>query len=164
MKGLSLLETIVVVAVIALLSLIGVNNINNFKNDAKADNLTNELISDLRAARSKSMNGELLSGEDKDDFDPENLPSYGISISGNNYFLIRKCIKADFTTCDTEPAIESFTLDPHFIVNVTPNGPIYFERITGITQDTIIFISDINGKYARQISISADFLILVTKI
>jgi Tfp pilus assembly protein FimT len=162
MKGVSLLETIVVVAIIAVLSIMGINNINNFKNDARMDNAANELISDIRLARSKSMNGELLGNESEDNFDPNGLPEYGLAVSGNSYQIIRRCLKDDGSDCNSEPAIESVNLGTEF--TISPGGIFYFERITGAAEEKIFTITDNNGNYGRQISISADFLITVTKI
>lgn len=162
MKGVSLLETIVVIAIIATLSIVGVNNINNFKNDAGIDNATNELISDIRLARSKSMNGELIGNEVVEDFDPTGLPEYGLVIISSGYQLVRKCLKADATTCDVETPIDSVNLGPEYII--FPDMSFYFERVTGNIENKTITITSQNGKYARQIFISADSLITVTKI
>ncbi len=167
MSGVSLIETIVVIAIIATLSTMGVNSFINFKNDSSIDNATNEFISDMKLARNKSMNGEILEGEKTEDFDPNGLPKYGLNISNNSYQLIRNCLKADgTTTCEGEPTIENINLDPEYTFSEDEDYTIefYFERITGKTEELTLTIEKKGGSYGRQISISSDFLITITKI
>ena len=162
MRGVSLLEVLVVVAIIAILSLIGVNTINNFKKDADLDNATSELISEIRTARGKSMNGELVGVEKEEDFESNGLPEYGLVIEADGYKLVRQCNKADGTNCSSESPLESVLIGSEF--SLSPEGSFYFERITGNFPGRNLTIIDKNKKYGRQISISQDFLITVTKI
>lgn len=162
MKGVSLLETVVVIALIAFMSTIGTNIFINFKNDTTIDNLTNELISDIKLARNKSMNGELLDGETANIFDPDGLPEYGLNLSANSYQIVRQCSKSgDVTACSGE-SIENFTVDPEYKLS-SSTGNFYFERITGKTDSLTLTVMQKNDKYGREITISSDFLITVSK-
>lgn len=171
MKGTTLLETMVVMSIISLLSLTGVNTINNFRREASLDNAANELVSEIRTARSKSMNGEILDEEDESDFvidlddgsSEYKLPEYGISFDGDKYQLIRRCVK-NGVDCASEEPLETVNLDSDHIF--TSPGNIFFERITGksdpITE--IITISEKAGTVGRTISISENFKIEIQKI
>ncbi len=161
-SGISLLETIVVIAIIAVLSLLGVNNINNFRKDAQLDNAVNEMVSDIRLARSKSMNGDVLGGETSEDFDQNGLPEYGIVLFSDSYQLVRKCLKHDGSTCSDEVPIEDIKIDPDY--TISPEGNFYFDRVTGNTDDMTILIEEKEGVEGRRVHISKDFNISITKI
>lgn len=171
MRGVSLIETIIVIAVISFLSTIGVNSFINFKNDATINNITDELISDIKLARNKSMNGELLQSESVSEFSLNGLPEYGLSITEGSYKILRECLKEDeITTCETE-ALENLqytddfkirAIDPQYKL-MSSNSEFYFERITGKTEGQTITVAQKDDKYAREIEISSDFLITVIK-
>jgi len=171
-KGTTLLETMVVIAIISLLSLTGVNTINNFRREASLDNAANQLVSEIRTARSKSMNGEVFEGEDEINFKIDlddgstiyRLPEYGISFDSDKYQLVRRCIKNDIDCVGEEP-LETVNLDSDHIF--TSPGNIFFERITGKSDPpttTTITISEKAGTMGRTISISEDFKIEIKKI
>lgn len=162
MKGVSLLEIIVTVAIVAVLSLMSINTINNFKTDASLDNTVNEFISEVRLARNKSMNGELLPSETEDDFDKDGLPEYGIMITSDSYKLIRKCLKADSSSCSGDSALETISLGTDY--NLSPEGSLYFDRISGNSSGFEISIVDKSGKNGRKVNINNDFTITVSKI
>jgi len=161
MKGVTLLETMVVIAIIAVLSLYSINNINSFRNDAVLDNTSTELVSELRFARSKSMNGELKENENEEEFDVDGLPEYGVSIHSDKYELVRKCLKLDADTCSGEAPVEATVIDPSY--SISPEGTVYFQRITGETPEKNLIVS-YKGVPKRQITISKGLLITITKI
>lgn len=170
MKGVGLLETIVVIATIAFLSTIGANSFINIKNDAEIDAITDELISDIKLARNKSMNGELLESETTDTFNTDGLPEYGISIFANSYKIIRQCIKADATDCSSEDlsVLEDFkvrNINPQYTLDTNvSDDKFYFDRITGKIDSTqTITIKEKNDKYKRNINISDNFVITVNE-
>lgn len=170
-KGVTLLEIIVVIALIAILSLFGVNTINNFKQDAGLDNAANELLSEIRVARSKSMNGEILADpatgktEEASDFSEYGMPAYGIRILADSYELVRRyvkfdgspvadeCIKGDGGLCEKVFLDDSFSL--------APIGSFYFERITGNFGGITLTIIEKKGGGGRKITITKDFSISV---
>lgn len=164
MKGVTLLETVVVIAIIAILSLFGVNTINSFKSDANLDNMTNELISQIRVARSKSMNGEILTGENEGNFGKDGLPDYGINILTHGYELVRKYVKGNGSAVNNECFIadgalcEKISLDDDF--SLVPEGSFYFDRITGNFSGITIALKE-KGVIKRNIIISKDFVITV---
>ncbi len=171
MKGVTLLELLIVIAIIATLSLIGTNSINSFKKEAVLDNTANELVSEIRIARSKSMNGEVFNGEKEDDFDPNDpnsLPEYGINILSDRYELIRKCVKAGGILCrggdpdEDEPPIEKNFIDDGLMLS--PEEELYFQRITGRMNAKTIELREKKGGGGRRISITDDFVITVSAI
>lgn len=162
MKGSSLLETVVVTAIIAILSLTSINSINNFRLNASLDNVSEELVSAIRLARNKSMNGELLPGEDESDFNPTGLPEYGMTFDTNGYQMVRNCLKSDGSNCATDPAIEIVNFNSEY--NLSPAGNIYFQRITGVSPNIQITIMEKSGKYGRLINASDEFTISVSRI
>jgi Tfp pilus assembly protein FimT len=157
MKGASLLETLVTIAIIAILTLMGVNTINNFRHSATLDNTANELLSYLRTARNKSVSGELLAGEDNDLFEDNGLPEYGITLLADGYRLIRRCQKSDATNCSTEPAIDSVSLPETY--SLSPEGSIFFERITGTSQNTSFTLTGRGGSVNFEINDNGAILI-----
>lgn len=170
MNGVSLLETIIVIALITTLSTMGINNFISFKDDATIDNITSELISDIKLARSKSINGELIGEEKAEDFDMQGLPEYGLNLTETDYKIIRRCLKADsVTTCETED-LESIQFTEDFKskpidsqYKLSPNERFFFNRITGETSEITLIITNNNG-FGREITISDKFLITVDKI
>ena len=160
--GVSLIETLVVISIITSLSLIGINTINNFRKDAILDTITNEFISAVRDARSKSMNGDLLPGESTHDFSDSGLPEYGLHITPDSYSVIRQCTRNNGTNCSTDAPLITITLDPNYII--TPAVSLYFDRISGDTTGKVINLREKNGNLGRQINITSNFVISVTKL
>jgi Tfp pilus assembly protein FimT len=157
MKGASLLETLVTIAIIAILTLMGVNTINNFRHSATLDNTASELLSHLRTARNKSVSGELLTGENENIFEENGLPEYGVALKAGGYSLIRRCQKADATDCSDEAAIESVVLPETY--NLSPEGSIYFKRITGTSQNTSFTLTGRGGSVQFEINDNGAILI-----
>ena len=167
MKGVTLLETMVVIAIISVLSVMGVNTINNFRKEASLDNAANEMVSMIRVARSKSMNGEVLIdlyGEPEKEtvFSETGLPEYGIEIFLNGYKLIRRYIKADEEFYTKEDVPDGVFLNDDYIF--VPEGYFYFARITGTSSSQTINIIEKGGSSGREITISEDFKIVIEKI
>lgn len=139
-EGTGLLELMVVVAIISTLSLIGVNSINSFRNAAALDNVVNELLSDIRVARNKSMNGELNEGESVADFTSDGLPEYGISINSDSYSLVRKCMKIDGSVCESDPPITTTEIPRDH--TLSPNTTFFFDRLSGSAPNTTLKVSN----------------------
>ncbi len=170
MKGFSLIELIIAIAIISFLSTIGVNTFINFKNETSIDNLAYELISDIKLARNKSMNGELLKDETEENFIPNNLPRYGLKMKKDTYQIVRQCSKTDGTTCDTEN-LENLEYTDDFKIRsisslyiLDPEIDFFFERITGKSDPITITLKEKSAKYGRKIEISSDFIIKISKI
>ena len=166
-KGISLIETVIVIAVIAVLSLIGTNTIINFKNDASMDSAVSELVSDIKLARNKSMNGEVFDEETVEDFHPDYLPEYGISLKNDHYTIIRKysILNEANETTEIKEDLENFYLDSDYVFSNEKDyqQELFFERITGKTSEQTFTLIKKDGKNTRQIVISSDFLITVSK-
>lgn len=161
MKGISLIELLVAIAIITTLSVVGTNSFINIKNDADIDAITDELISDIKLARNKSMNGELLEGELTDDFDEDGLPKYGINFTQNNYQIIRRCSKGgNLAACDGD-IIESIPVNSQY--KLLPETTLFFDRITGKSNSQDITVWQKDDKYKRDINISDNFVITVTE-
>lgn len=174
MKGISLIEIIVAIAIIASLSTIGTNTFINIKNDADIDAITDELISDIKLARNKSMNGEILESETENDFylsdDTSGLPEYGINITTNSYKLKRRCTKNDMSDCSTEDLSTIDDFKEREIGNMyenkymlEPSGEFFFKRITGNTSPITLTVKEKNDNYKRDINISENFVITITE-
>lgn len=161
MKGISLIELLVAIALITTLSVIGTNSFINIKNDADIDAVTDELISDIKLARNKSMNGEILESETEEEFDEGGLPEYGMKITANNYQIIRQCSKGGDTTACSGDIIENVAVNSQY--NLFPETTFFFSRITGISGSQVITILQKDGHYGREISLSENFVITITE-
>ena len=161
-SGITLLETVVVTAIIAILALIGFYNVNNFRKEAEIDNVASQLLSDIRVARSKSLNGELLEDEIPQDFDQDlnGLPKYGIEIYNEGYKLIREYKKPD-ESMQSGALIENIKINHGY--SLSPTESFYFERVTGNTGERTVLIEEKNGTRGREIHISPDSIITITK-
>lgn len=162
MRGATLLETIVVVAIITSLSLMGVNSINNFRKDTIINNIASELVSELRLARNKSINGELLEGEETGNFQENNFPEYGVKVNTDSYELVRRCVYSDGKICDADDSIEKISLDTDY--ELFPLGNVIFGRITGETVSTTLTIKEKTSGRGRLIEISNESIIFISKI
>lgn len=165
MKGVTLLETIVVIGIIAILSLAGVATINNFKRDASLDNAANELMSIVRVARSKSMNGEVLPGEmlnAENIFEENGYPEYGIEMKSDKYKIVRRFIKKGESEFTHEGVSEDYYLGSDYLLS--PEDTFYFSRITGDCGSKIIKISEKNGARGREVIVFPDFRIEIKQI
>lgn len=61
MRGFTIIEIVIAVAVIAILSVIAFNSFSSFKNEQELANVIEEVVSDLRLARSKTIASENFS-------------------------------------------------------------------------------------------------------
>ncbi len=169
-KGVTLLETVVVIGIIGVLSLMGINNINSFRREASLDNTANELVSMIKLARNMSMNGELIvdkntnQTEDLDVFRDDRLPEYGIEITEGSYELIRRCEKIDVPDdCSGDDLGERIYFADDYKIT---QGEMYFQRITGDCDPTCmsILIEEKEGTEKREIIISEDFTVTINNL
>ena len=134
-KGFTFIETLLVIAIISSLSIFGMMKISAFQKDAKIDSISNELLSTLKLARSKSELGEIPNSMVLDDFLPGKLPSYGVRSAGSGYEV--------FVSYETSLGPVSNSVNQ---VNSVPNEMglssfgVVFERLSGKTSDTEISI------------------------
>lgn len=128
-KGFTLLELLVVIAIMALLSIIGINNYISFQRDSQLTAFSEEFASILRTAKNKSVNAEILPGQELSDFDPDQLPFWGVAINSSNYILYENCIANDGSSCNQNVETKTFSSG----YTILPTGNITFERLSGKT-------------------------------
>lgn len=134
-KGFTLIEVVVVVAILAILSVVGIESIVEFQKNAVLEGTANEFASTLREARTKSISGELLSGETPDDFTNGGLPKYGVKIDATNYVLFREYQNAAGVKKED---LETFLIGDKLTLTPSP-GEIIFSRITGVGTGNMTF-------------------------
>lgn len=128
-KGFTLIETVVVIAILAILSFFGVENVIEFQKDSLLANTANEIASNTRQARTKSLNGELLGGEKPEDFTADGLPQYGIKINGQSYSLFRQYQRLSDSALQTQ-TIATFNVDNNLSL-IPDESAVIFDRKTG---------------------------------
>jgi len=129
-QGFTLIELIVVIAIASILSLFAYESITNFQYQSQVEASTQELLSTLRDAQSRSRSGQILPGETAGTFTTDGLPIYGVVLNGHSYSLIREA------TFQFPPSTPTPTPMPHLIdsaltVNLATVN-IMFSRITGL--------------------------------
>ncbi len=135
MKGFSLVETLVIITIITTIAVVSVETIINFQQQSLVESSAKELVATLRQAQGKSRAGELAQGEMAADFTTNGLPTYGVSLNGSNYALIRK---ATPVATGTEATL---TLESHVVsagVTFSPAGfTVMFARVSGLADSAL---------------------------
>lgn len=151
-KGFSLIETIVVFAILSVLALVGVESIIEFQKNALLEGTANEFASTLRSARTKSIAGQLLEGENPEDFEEQGLPKYGVRVEDETYFLFREYQLVG------EPSLRRDNLEAFIVINslsLSPSGgEALFNRVTGISSPITFTLQRSDGRGVREIEAS----------
>ncbi|MFH1971259.1 MAG: prepilin-type N-terminal cleavage/methylation domain-containing protein [Patescibacteria group bacterium] len=161
MRGFTLIETLVVIGIISILSLIGINTIVEFQKRSILSNSGQEFISSLKIAKSKSLAGELLPGENDETFESDGLPRYGVKVFNNSYTLFREYkLKGDLTVQRQD--LETSKVD--LTLSLVPNLEILFNRQTGFTSPVVFSLSRVNSTSGKEIDINSQGLITIKDI
>lgn len=157
-KGFTLIETVVVMGILAIISLVGVESIVEFQKNSVLDGSANEFASSLRAARTKSLSGELLLGEKPEDFASDGLPKYGVRISGVTYSLFREYRLISDVGPVTQ-VLETQTVDNQ--LSVKPDGAfVLFKRVDGSHPPISFTVERKDGRGSRTIDAGSKGIVL----
>ena len=151
-KGFTLIETIVVVAIISILAFFGVENIIEFQKNSLLEATANELASTLRQARTKSLAGELLSGETPADFETDGLPKYGVKIAGQTYILFRE-YQSKGDPSPIRQDLETLDIGDQLLLS-SSGGDAFFARVTGESNPVSFTLKRKDNHGSREIGIS----------
>lgn len=145
MKGFTLIESMVVIAILSILALVSINTITEFQRNSILVSATQELGSTLRVAQQNSISGKVKPGETDG--------TYGMSLSGNSYQLIR------YTPGIDPEILEEHSVDP--AISISPNPiTLTFTRITGVPDSAAsITLTRTGTATTRTISVQANGLI-----
>ncbi len=136
-RGFTLLETLVVIAIIGFVSVIGTYKFASFQKDSQLSAFSEEFASNIKTAKNKSINGEILPGQNVTNFkDPDGLPYWGVSTTTNSYSLTENCTLADNSPCT--PEVETYNLPTGYTFETT--GFTNFSRLSGQKSGTGSYI------------------------
>ncbi|MDP3998943.1 MAG: prepilin-type N-terminal cleavage/methylation domain-containing protein [bacterium] len=128
-KGFTLIEAVVVIAILAILALFGVGSIIEFQKNSLHLAEAEEFASILRDARTRSLTGQLLPGEQASTFEPDGLPEYGVKVAGTNYILFRQ-FQLWGAPAPASGDLETYAISDKLLLTPSPSEVI-FDRVTG---------------------------------
>ena len=157
MKGFSLIELLVVIAITSILSLFAYESIGNFQSQSQVEAASQELVSTLRSAQSKSRSGMIELGGT---YTPDGLPIYSVIVNGFVYTVRRT------DTPLSTGVVENVDEETHQInstLTVTPSSAtVSFARVTGLPISAQIFtLKKGTSTTTKTITIAANGLITV---